>query len=310
MPIVILFSYLYLLIRLHPYFITFARLILNKTSHKMKLYTLSLSILCLLLFSCGNRGSKDSTNEQQPQQETTPKFQNKAHELVYNMVQKVGTYTDLLEKKDVVYTYTYITPKNEKDISTEKYLFDGELSYGNYQQHERTLNQFEGPIEQGYDGENFWLKHQGEFIQDDEAMKRVKFNRPTNFYWFTMMQKLMDPGLNYEQLAEDTVDNKIYDVVKITFESQNEKPTDIYQLYINKETGLVDQFLFTVADFGKIETPLLMQLEYEEVDGFLIPTKRKYKLSTWDAEVTEAPWIHVNWTDIKFNNGLTKEDFQ
>ncbi|GAK90670.1 hypothetical protein JCM19297_1986 [Nonlabens ulvanivorans] len=56
--------------------------------------------------------------------------------------------------------------------------------------------------------------------------------------------------------------------------------------------------------------PSLMQMEYENIDGLLIPTKRKYKASDWQATVTDAPWIHVNWTDIKFNNDINDLDFQ
>jgi hypothetical protein len=52
-----------------------------------------------------------------------------------------------------------------------------------------------------------------------------------------------------------------------------------------------------------------MQLDYDQVDGFLIPSKRKYKKSTWDAEVTNAPWIIVEWSDIRFDNQLKKEEF-
>ena len=124
-----------------------------------------------------------------------------------------------------------------------------------------------------------------------------------------MFQKLLDPGIKYDYLGEKEMDDKNFDIVKVSFEFKNDKPTDIYQLYINKETGIVDQFLFTVADFGVVEKPLLMQLGYEEVDGFLIPTKRKYKKSTWDAEVSDAPWILVDWSNIKFDNNFTKEEF-
>jgi len=42
----------------------------------------------------------------------------------------------------------------------------------------------------------------------------------------------------------------------------------------------------------------------------LIPTKRLYKKSNWNAEVSEKPWTTVIWSNIKFNNGLTKEDFK
>ena len=97
--------------------------------------------------------------------------------------------------------------------------------------------------------------------------------------------------------------------MKITFESTNGKPKDIYQLYINRKTGLVDQFLFTVAAFGKME-PRLMQVEYENIEGILLPTKRRYKLSDWDAKVTNEAWVTAKWTDIKFDNSLSKNAFK
>jgi len=261
-------------------------------------------ILGVLLMSCGNNDKATTPKE------TVPNFQNQGHKLVYTMVQKVGDYDQLLNKKNVIYTYTYQTPDGKTDIATEKYIFKGELSYGAYHQHERTLPQLPGLMEQGYDGNQFWLKHNGEVLSDEGLMKKVHFNRPTNFYWFTMMQKLLDNGLKYEYIGEKTIEGNEYDIVKITFNFNKNKATDTYQLYINKKTALIDQFLFTVAEFDVIETPYLMTLEYENIDGILIPTKRKYNKSTWSADVTDAPWTKVTWSDIKFNNSLTEENFK
>ena len=125
-----------------------------------------------------------------------------------------------------------------------------------------------------------------------------------------MFQKLLDPGLHYEYLGDTSINAANYDIVKVSFKANDEKPTDTYQLYINKSTHLVDQFLFTVVDFGVVEEPYLMQVSYETVDGMVIPAKRQYKKSTWEAEITDEPWIYVTWTDIKFNNGLSKVDFK
>lgn len=272
----------------------------------MKLKIFTFALLSCFAISCNKQRESEESKEQEA---TAVAPQSEAYELVAEMIQKVGDYKTLSEKKDVVYTYTYQTPDGKADVSTEKYLFDQELSYGLYQKHERTFEDLEGQIEQGYDGTEFWLKHNGTVVNDTTRLKRVAFNRPTNFYWFTMMQKLQDPGLIYEYLKEVKIDSETYDVVKISFESIDGTPKDTYQLYINKETKLVDQFLFTVADFGKF-TPLLMVLEYENIDGMLLPTKRKYKASNWDAKVTNDPWINVTWTDIKFNNNLSKADFK
>ncbi|MDF9796428.1 hypothetical protein OKW21_001691 [Catalinimonas alkaloidigena] len=125
-----------------------------------------------------------------------------------------------------------------------------------------------------------------------------------------MMQKLLDPGLNYEYLGEASFNEREYHTIKITFNQIGDKPTDIYQIYLNKETLLVDRFLFTVADKGVMDTPLLMEIKYEEIEGKLIPSHRRYKKSSWDANVIDAPWIEVKWSDIRFNNDLTIEDLE
>lgn len=282
----------------------------------MKIKALIPALVVFLLFSCENNqatSSNETTSTAAPpaeQQAALPEFQNKGHQLVYELMEKVGNYQALSEKKDVRYTYTYQTPDGKKDVSTEQYIFDGELSYGRYEQHERTFPQLEGTIEQGYDGNEYWLKHNGVVLTEEDLLKRVAFNRPTNFYWFTMFQKLLDPGVNYRHLGEKTIEGQVYDVIKVSFEAEDDQPKDIYQLYRNQKTLLVDQFLFTVADFGVMETPFLMKVGYTEVDGLLLPTKRKYKKSTWEAEVSEEPWIDVTWSDINFNNGLTKDDFK
>jgi len=262
-----------------------------------------LAILCVFT-SC-----QDAPQEQKTTVEAKPTFQNKGHELVYNLTQKVGDYSKLAALKDVVYTYSYKMPDGSEDISTEKYIFDGELSYARYDKHERTLADYEGTIEQGYDGTNFWFKHNSEKKDDVEAVERAKFSRKTNFYWFAMLQKLLDPGVAYEHLEEVKIDENAYDVVNVTFKS--DQPTDIYRLFINQKTGLMDQFLFTVVDFNVVDTPLLMKVDYEAINGINIPSKRKYTRSTWEAEVPDdVKWINVTWSDIKFDNGLTQADFE
>ena len=275
----------------------------------MRVVLLNLIVLCSLI-SCKQELKKDNKKSTSNiQVDKKQEFKNKGHQLVFKMTQKVGNYKTLLAKKDVVYTYSYTTPDGKSDVSTEKYMFKGELSYGAYKKHERTLENLSGLLEQGYNGSEFWLKQKGKEITDVAALKRVAFNRPTNFYWFTMMQKLLDPGLNYEYVKNETVNGTAYDIVKITFTANDNKPKDIYQVYINTKTKLIDQFLFTVMDFGVAE-PFLMQMEYENIDGMLIPTKRKYKKSNWQAVVTDKPWVFVNWTNIKFNNNLTLADFK
>lgn len=266
---------------------------------------INLTALSCFIVSCKSSQNGSASNEMD-----IKTFHNKGHWIINDMVNKVGDIKSLYDKNDVTYTYTYKTPDGKTDVSNEKYIFNGELSYGQYVRHERTLAQLDGVIEQGYNGQEYWLKHKGNILSDKDLLAKVAFSRPTNFYWFTMMQKLLDDGLIYEYLGEESKEGQQYDIIKVSFEKKNDKPTDIYQLYINKQTSLVDQFLFTVADFGKMEFPFLMILEYEEVEGISISTKRRYKQSTWNADVSDLPWIEVDWSSIRFDTGLVEKDFE
>lgn len=272
---------------------------------------INLVLLCTLLWSCqmGLNEESKGENEKGTPAVSEASFQNKGHELVYNMVQIVGDYEKLKTLKDVTYKYTYQTPDNKVDISMESYIFDGELSYGSYYKHERTFPELDVKIEQGFDGDSFWFKHNGVLLEAERYLKGTKFNRKTNFYWFAMLQKLLDSGLKYEYIKEETIGNQAYDIVKVSFDSEAGKPTDIYQLYLNKKTHLVDQFLFTVADFNSMD-PRLMKVEYERIEQILIPSTRKYTKSDWNGVPLNDQWTIVNWTDIKFDNGLSKEMFK
>ena len=274
----------------------------------MKFIYLSLGASILLASCTKNVKKEQSTIVVDKKAKQALEFKNKAHKIIYETVQKVGSYQDLLYKQDVEYNYTYALPDGREDVSTEKYIFKNELSYGEYSKHERTFSDLKGIITQGYDGQEFWLKAEDSIIKDSKRLERVAFKRSTNFYWFAMIQKLLDPGLNYEYVEQKLINDLEYDVIKVTFNSNNNKPTDTYQVYINKQTKLIDQFLFTVVDYGRTD-PLLMKVKYEEVDGILIPSKRKYTQSNWNAEVKNEKWTKVNWTNIKFNNNLKLSDF-
>ncbi|MGB5417816.1 hypothetical protein [Algibacter sp.] len=259
-------------------------------------------IISLLLTACGNKEAKTKETNKTVEVKL-PEFQNKGHELIYQMTQETGSYQDLLNLKDIVFNYTYRTPDKKEDVSIESYIFNGELSHGAYLKHERTLPDLKGTMEQGYNGKDFWVKLNGQEISDNSAIQSAAFTRKTNFYWLTMMQKLLDPGINYEYLEQDNIDGKLYHIVKITFNTADDVTSDTYQLYINPETHLVDQFLFTVVS-KNVTDPILMRVKYEKVEGILLTTYRKYTKSDWEANVLNDAWIEEITKDIKFNQNL------
>lgn len=258
--------------------------ILNGTAGGIGVAALSIG---LLLGAAGRLGAK------------TPD----AKALVTKVVDEAGGADALRKKVDVEYTYLYRRGETGAlDMSVERYLFDGEKSWARYDVHEGVNPGGEGLVIQGYDGQTTWQTVADVKTRDPKSLSKADFLRKTNFYWFAMTFKLLDPGLQYAYAGRRKVGETTYELVKITFDAGVGDVADTYVLYINPKTWRVDQFLFTVLDFGK-KDPLLMMVDYERVDGVLLPTKRRYTTSDWSGQVAEdAKWNDEVSVGIRFGN--------
>ncbi len=227
--------------------------------------------------------------------------------LIVQMTDATGSYNDLKSLNDVEYTYTVKNVDTGKsDISIEQYIFDGELSWGKFlQRGDKTFPDLKGEIIQGYNGKETWMTVDGQPVSDEAALKYADFTRKTNFYWFAMMQKLLDPGIIYTYKGIETVGGIEYDIVELSYEPGIGDVSDTYTLYINPKTHLVDRFYFTVMDFG-ITEPILMEVEYRQIDGLKLPVTRKFSATVPDVGTMNIVEI---MTDINFNNGLNKSLF-
>lgn len=259
----------------------------------MRIETHQLATIAVVLVSVS------TTAEPAKAQRSDPKS------LVAKVVEEAGGIDGLHRKRDVEYTYLYRNGATGKlDVSVERYVFDGEKSWARYEMHENLAPDAEGPILQGYDGETTWQTVDGEMTTDQEALKRADFLRKTNFYWFAMTFKLLDPGVTYSHEGRRKVGDVTYELVKVGFEPGVGDVSDTYLLYVNPETWRIDQFLFTVLDFGK-EKPFLMKVEYERVDGILLPAKRRYTQSDWSGALPrKAKWTDEISVGIRFDNGF------
>ena len=233
-----------------------------------------------------------------------------ARSLIVIMVSEVGDVNNLKSLRDVEYVLTYRDSSTGKeDVSVERYIFDGELSYGTYNKHELyVLPDKKGKVVQGYNGMESWATLDGSLLEDPADLKMAHFIRKANIYWFCMMPKLLDPGVNFSYAGKRKSDGINYELVEITFGKNVGETRDKFLLYINPKTYLVDQFLFTIKALD-LKDPLLMKVEYEEVSGINLPVKRKMTQSNWKGEVLEDSWTEEYMTDIKFNNGFNKSDF-
>lgn len=233
----------------------------------------------------------------------------KARDLAGKVVESSGGLENLYSKKDIEYVYIVRYPDRSADISVERYIFDGELSWGKYVLHENLMPDTKGTIIQGFNGNESWVSVNGEPVKDKNALKEADFLRKTNYYWLTMMFKLTDPGTNHEYMGIRRVNGREYETIKLKFDEGTGDVQDTYILYINPDTMQVDCFLFTVMDFGVTE-PLLMEIEYESHEGLLIPVYRKFTKADWEGNVLSDKWTEEITVNPRFNNVFSKEMFE
>jgi hypothetical protein len=234
----------------------------------------------------------------------------KSLELLNALVKENGGYQHLASKKDVEFNYSYDNFDAGKDVSLERHIFHGEHSWGLYKHHERNvLPKQKGTAIQSLVYGKPALTLEGKVISDEKAIEGTIFLRKVNFYWFTMMYKLKDPGTTYKHLGTEKVNNVLYDKVSLKYDADitKKEKNDEYILYFNPSTHLIDWFYFSLPDWGINDPILKMTLEYEKVDGVYISTVRKSFAPNKKGEyILNGQYIFSN---IKFNNGFKPEDF-
>ncbi|MFI1743999.1 hypothetical protein [Thalassobellus sediminis] len=234
----------------------------------------------------------------------------KSAELLDALVAINGGYKTLAAKKDVQFHYVYDNFEKGKDVSIERHIFHGEHSWASYVQHDlNVLPGKKGIALQSYVDGKPALTLDGQAITEAKAIGGTIFLRKVNFYWFTMMYKLKDPGTNYKYLGTEKVGDITYDKVSLIYDANitKKEKNDEYILYFNPKTHLVDQFFFSLPDWGINKPILKMTLTYEKVDGILISTVRKGFMPNKDGSY--IPIGVYTFSDIKFNNGFKKDDF-
>ena len=234
-----------------------------------------------------------------------------AKALIEKVVEANGGLAAFRALEDVSFEYTFkIGQTSSTDISTERYIFDGELSYAQYSKREAyALPQLAGKHTQFFDGNKTISRIDGETISDQQPAYIGHALRKTNYYWFAMMFKLLDPGVNHKLLPARNENGITYQVVEMTFGENIGEASDRFILYINPETYRVDQFLFTAMGFG-VSEPSLMKVSYEKINGIYLTTYRKYASADWDGNVDTDVWTEQFTKHIRFRNGFTAESIQ
>lgn len=227
--------------------------------------------------------------------------------LVLAAAEACGGMDKLKSLKDVSFDYHYVAPDGKKDVSNERYIFENEASWAKYSTHEINFPPvLEGSIVQFYDGKNAKVYNNGKPVEDPALVGTGQFLRQANYMWFTMMFKLSDPGIIYKYLGQEAVESTTFDKVHVTYDPEvtGKAENDIFILYINPQTRMVESFNFSLPAFGVAEPVLHAQLTYTEIDGLMVITKRIMTGPSPDGKemVLMADQQSKN---VQFNNGFT-----
>ena len=103
-----------------------------------------------------------------------------------------------------------------------------------------------------------------------------------------------------------------YDKVKVTYDPAMTGKTmnDMYILYINPTTKLIDQFFFSLPVAGVEQPVILMKLEYSKVKGLNLPLKRYIYAPGADGKPQAEAGTIQTITNLKFKNGFQISDFE
>lgn len=288
---------------------------------RLKLSTLSTSklcalLLCTLVISCTPPPPEQTAEEVVAEvvEEITPEIvydTSNPISLVQSVAQNMGGLEALKALNDVQYDYIYHdTPSGNKDVSVEKYIFSNEHSWASYSEHKVNVSpEAEGTIVQCYDGSKATVSLNGEAQADENMIGMAQFLRKANYFWFTMMYKLADPGTVHEYMGNEEVDGVNYDKLLVTYDSAltGKAVNDTYILYVNPETKMVNRFLFSLPALGVNDPILLMEVDYKEMNGIQVPVARRGYQTDGEGNVNGEAFVVQDLENIKFDNGFTAE---
>lgn len=237
----------------------------------------------------------------------------KAVKLLAGAEEAAGTWNKLYALHDVSYTYDYHYAGTEKrDLSTERYIFEGEHSWAKYTQHDINVAPGQkGNVTQSYvDGKPYIMTGDG-MMTDPQLVGITEFLRKANYFWFTMFYKMRDQGVIATYKGKEKLAGINYEVVNVTYDAEvtGKAQNDEYIFYINPKTKLVDRFFFSLPAMGVDAPVILMELDYTTIDGVTIATKRRIYQPGADGKRSTTPNLVQTLTNVKFNNGFEKADF-
>ena len=163
-------------------------------------------------------------------------------------------------------------------------------------------------FEVGFDGKVAWSYPNAENISG----KSPAFYYNLDFYFVAIPFVLKDPGVHVVYQGAETINDKPYEVLKVTFANDvGFTPEDIYLLYLDPESTILQMLVYSISYFEKEEKGLLKSAkfysDYQEVQGLLMPGKMEN--FEWDDGRIGASKNHIRlFKNVRFLDAVPDPD--
>lgn len=156
----------------------------------------------------------------------------------------------------------------------------------------------------GFDGENVWIS------PDTLDASRARFYHNLYFYFYAMPFVVGDPGVFYEDVEPREIEGKIYDGVKVSYDSGvGDSPKDNYILWVDPATNLMEWLMYTVT-FRSGEASesysLIKYGDWKNMNGLTLPTKLEWY--TYKDGVVGEPRNEAVFEDINISVDAPSDD--
>lgn len=168
--------------------------------------------------------------------------------------------------------------------------FDLELTFGGRKRFEGTVtlstDSGAGLMEENSGRKLYYLKDSIYYASDDERSPAgLRFSAYTWPYFFLLPYKLSDPGTNWTDYPQKTLNDNSYLAEKLTFDpGTGDAPDDWYIIYADTDTELVEVAAYIVtagsSQAEAEEDPHAIQYgDYQLIDG--VPIAHKWTFWAW-----------------------------
>ncbi|HEY0155713.1 MAG TPA: hypothetical protein VGF28_00320 [Thermoanaerobaculia bacterium] len=120
----------------------------------------------------------------------------------------------------------------------------------------------------------------GQEAADPAELLKLGYGRFINdTYWLLMGFKSFDPGVTREYEGEKTgACGQVHDIVKFSFKDVGLTPGDVYWMWVNRRTGLVDEWHMKLEGSAPADPPSVVVFQdYRRVGGLLLSVRREIR---------------------------------